>query len=66
MHVRVDQSGHEDAAAAIDNVHLFVRLLGGRNPANQAIVHQHIETFAQHLGIAVKDARVSHFARTCA
>ena len=64
VYVRVDQPGHEDAARAIDDVHLFVRRPVERprtwgKPADDAAGNEHIETFAQHLGIAVKDARVA-------
>ncbi len=57
--MRVDQARHQDAAGTIHYVHRLVRFEARSNPADQPVCHQHIQAFAQHFGIAVKDARVA-------
>jgi len=67
--VRVDQAGHQETAAAVDDLRIILYRTVG-NFANEAAVHHHVHAFTQRFRLAVEHAGglknngLRHFAHT--
>jgi hypothetical protein len=57
VHVRIDQSGHQDASAAVDDLSIEGRVLRGWNYVfDDAVSDDHVVAVNQAVGVAIEYA----------